>query len=52
MTPIESINDLMFSNLKSNTGHQIIVRAKFAEPTSAKLFLQIKFLFLLSPPYA
>ena len=41
-----------FLNLKSNTGHQIIVRVQFAKPTSTKLVLLIKFLFLLSPPYA
>ena len=30
---------LVFSNLKSNTGHQIIVRVEFAKPTSTKLVL-------------
>ena len=30
---------LVFSNLKSNTGHQIIVRVEFAKSTSTKLVL-------------
>ena len=34
-----NMNHSMFSNLKSNTGRQIIVRAVFAKPTSDKLAL-------------
>ena len=36
---IKSSKSLNVSNLESNTGHQIIVRAEFAKPTSAKLVL-------------
>ena len=35
----QNIKFSMFSNLKSNTGHQTIVRAEFGKPTSAKLVL-------------
>ena len=36
---ISPLNRSIFSNLKSNTGHQIIVRAEFAKVTLAKLVL-------------
>ena len=49
---ISPLDRSMFSNLKSNTGHQIVVRAEFAKPASANLVLKIQFLFLLSPPHA
>ena len=39
MVPESPLNRSMCSNLKSNTGYQIIVRAKFARRTSAKLVL-------------
>ena len=35
----ENIKSSESLNLKSNTGHQIIARAKFAKPTLAKLVL-------------
>ena len=36
---IKTFDRSMFSNLKSNTRHQIIVHAEFAKPASAKLVL-------------
>ena len=42
----------MFSNLKLNTGPQIIIQAEFAKPRSVSWFHQLNFYFCLSPPYA